>query len=109
MVENDQGLTKTYNRFHDPDELDPRIHRLRELHTAMDRAVLAAYGWTDLPTDCDFILDHQPDEDEASSRRKKPWRYRWPDPVRDEILARLLTLNATRAAQERLTGKPPRR
>ncbi len=23
MVENDEGLTKTYNRFHDPDERDP--------------------------------------------------------------------------------------
>ena len=39
-----------------------------------------------------------------SRRRKKPWRYRWPDDVRDEVLARLLELNATRAEQERLAG-----
>ena len=32
MVANQEGLTKTYNRFHDPDETDPRILRLRELH-----------------------------------------------------------------------------
>ena len=49
MVRNDEGLTKTYNRFHDPDENDPDILKLRELHAAMDRAVLAAYGWTDIP------------------------------------------------------------
>ena len=58
MVENDEGLTKTYNRFHDPDETDPAIARLRELHAAMDRAVLDAYGWTDISTDCDFLLDY---------------------------------------------------
>ncbi len=51
MVRNDEGLTKTYNRFHDPDERDPDILKLRELHAAMDRAVLDAYGWTDLQPD----------------------------------------------------------
>ena len=65
----------------------------------MDRAVLDSYGWTDIPTDCDFLLDY--DIDEANwGRKKKPYRYRWPDPVRDEILARLLALNAERAAEE---------
>ena len=42
MVRNNEGLTKTYNRFHDPDERDPDILKLRELHDAMDRAVLDA-------------------------------------------------------------------
>jgi hypothetical protein len=31
-----------------------------------------------------------------SGRRKLPWRYRWPDAVRDDVLARLLALNAER-------------
>jgi hypothetical protein len=31
MIRNDEGLTKTYNRFHDPDERSPAILRLREL------------------------------------------------------------------------------
>src|SRR5262249_12779868 len=44
MVRNDEGLTKTYNRFHDPDERSEDILRLRELHGGMDRAVLDAYG-----------------------------------------------------------------
>jgi hypothetical protein len=103
MVRNDEGLTKTYNRFHDPDERDPEILRLRELHAAMDKAVLDAYGWTDIPTACDFFLDYEVDEEEWGNRRK-PWRYRWPDEVRDEVLARLLELNAQRAAAEARSG-----
>jgi hypothetical protein len=59
MVENDEGLTKTYNRFHDPNEQDPRIERLRALHADMDRAVLDAYGWHDVPTGCEFLLDYE--------------------------------------------------
>ncbi|MEI6396122.1 MAG: hypothetical protein WCT12_34080, partial [Verrucomicrobiota bacterium] len=38
MVRNNEGLTKTYNRFHDPEETAPDILRLRDLHAAMDRA-----------------------------------------------------------------------
>ena len=33
------------------------------------------------------------------------WRYRWPDEVRDEVLARLLKLNAERAEEERIAGR----
>jgi hypothetical protein len=117
MVRHNEGLTTTYNRFHDPDELDrPTSARLRELHAAMDRAVLDAYGWTDLRPTCEFLLDYEepePDDDSAPARRrKKPWRYRWPDDTRDEVLARLLELNATRAKQEAATAllaSPPAR
>jgi hypothetical protein len=67
----------------------------------MDRAVLDAYGWHDIATDCEFILDYEIDEEEeGNSRRKKPWRYRWPNDIRDEVLARLLELNAERAKEE---------
>lgn len=115
MVRNDQGLTATYNRFHDPEETDPEILQLRALHTAMDRAVLAAYGWADVPTDCTFLLDYE-DEDEddeaetgGKRRKKKPWRYRWPDEVRDDVLARLIDLNQKRAAEERRLGIAPQK
>jgi hypothetical protein len=108
MIRNNEGLTKTYNRFHDPDERSPDILKLRELHAAMDRAVLDAYGWTDLKPTCEFLLDYEEDEDEdetgGARRRKKPWRYRWPDDFRDEVLARLLELNRQRAEEERLSG-----
>lgn len=99
-----EGLTKTYNRFHDLEETSADIQKLRELHAVMDRAVLDAYGWTDIPTDCEFLLDYDIDEDEGPSRRKKPHRYRWPDDVHDEVLARLLALNAERAAAEQRSG-----
>jgi hypothetical protein len=74
----------------------------------MDRAVLDAYGWTDIPTDCDFFLDYEIDE-ETWGDKKKPYRYRWPDAVRDEVLARLLDLNQKRYQEEvaaGLHGKP---
>jgi hypothetical protein len=107
MVKNDEGMTKTYNRFHDPSETSPEIKELRELHAAMDRAVLDAYGWRELGPRCEFLLDYE-DEDgndeSGTSRRKKPWRYRWPDEFRDEVLARLLELNKQRAEEERLSG-----
>jgi hypothetical protein len=36
----------------------------------------------------------------TGSHRKLPWRYRWPGAVRDEVLARLLALNAERYEEE---------
>lgn len=103
MIKNNEGLTATYNRFHDPDEENPNIFRLRELHAAMDCAVLDAYGWTDIQTKCEFLLDYEEEEDGEENgprRRKKPWRCRWPDEIRDEVLARLLDLNRQRALEE---------
>ena len=104
MFHNNEGLTKTYNRFHDPECRDIEIATLRKLHTEMDRAVLDAYSWDDIPTDCDFLLDYEIDQ-EKWGKRKKPYRYRWPDEIRDEVLARLLALNAERAREERLAGR----
>ena len=103
MVRNDEGLTKTYNRFHDPDRRDPEIAKLRELHADMDRVVLDAYGWSEIPTDCEFLLDYEIDEEDWGNK-KKPYRYRWPDEVREEVLARLLELNAERAREEARSG-----
>ena len=105
MVENDEGMTRIYNRFHDIYETDPRIMELRKLHAALDRAVLDAYGWTDIAPECKFILDYEIDE-ATWGGKKKPYRYRWPDTVRDEVLARLLTLNAERAAAQVRAGVP---
>ena len=103
MVRNNEGLTKTYNRFHDLDERAPDILKLRELHAAMDRAVLDAYGWTDISIDCEFLLDYEIEEEEWGNK-KKPYRYRWPDEVRNDVLARLLELNAERAKEEARSG-----
>ena len=40
-------------------------------------------------------------ESEKESDKKRFWRYRWPDEIRDEVLGRLIALNAMRAEQER--------
>ncbi len=111
MVRNNEGLTKTYNRFHDPEERSLDILKLRDLHAAMDAAVLTTYGWADLipKCTCEFLLDYEDEEDDESEgkarKRKKPWRFRWPDEIRDEVLARLLKLNAERAKEEELAGQ----
>jgi hypothetical protein len=72
----------------------------------MDRIVLDAYGWTDIQPTCEFLLDYEDEEDEETGprRRKKPWRFRWPNEIRDEVLARLLDLNRVRAEEEQLSG-----
>ena len=146
MVNNNEGLTSTYNRFHDPAETSSDLLELRRLHGEMDQAVLAAYGWGDgappgpLNSPCGFGLDYLDLEDDAQlpddlqeridsgelffweadvacafeaqvraygavkGKKKLPWRYRWPDDVRDDVLARLLALNAERYAEEVAQG-----
>jgi hypothetical protein len=103
MVDGNEGLTTTYNRFHDPNEDSPDIRRLRELHDAMDRAVLDSYGWKDIRPVCDFFaeFENEEDEDETGGPKNKKYRYRWPEPIHDEVLARLLELNRQRAEEER--------
>ena len=103
MVRNDEGLTRTYNRFHDPSERDPEIEALRELHVAMDRAVLDAYGWSNIPSDYEFLLDYEIDEEEWGNK-KRPYRFRWPDEVRDRVISLLLELNAERVSDEVTSG-----
>lgn len=96
MVENDQGMTKIYNRFHDPVERSPGILRLRELHSAMDLAVLAAYGWDDLAARAEPLFLDETNEDDHTYQG----RLFWPSDFRDEVLARLLVLNSERGKVE---------
>ncbi len=96
MIDRDEGLTRTYNRFHDPRETAADIVRLRALHTAMDHAVLRAYGWDDLiPRAVPEFLDEATEPEFTYQNR-----LFWPAPLRDEVLARLLTLNATRHTED---------
>lgn len=100
MVERGEGLTKTYNRFHDRGQNAPHIARLRELHSEMDAAVLRAYGWDDLAEMAhpEFI------EQDADEGKQAKTRFDWPSEFKDEVLARLLALNAERAEAERAAG-----
>jgi hypothetical protein len=103
MVEHNEGLTKTYNRFHDPDERGEDIVRLRELHADMDRAVLRAYGWDDLAERAEPVFLDETNEDDHTYQG----RLFWPSAFRDEVLARLLALNASRHAEELRLGLAP--
>jgi hypothetical protein len=92
MLDSHEGLTKTYNRFHDPDETSENIQKLRQLHAELDNAVAAAYGWTDLD------LGH------GFHETKQGTRYTISEPARREVLARLLKLNHERYAEEVAKG-----
>ncbi len=88
MFENQEGLTDTYNRFHNPDETAADITRLRALHIEMDKAVAAAYGWGELDLEYGF--------------RETPQglRFTTSEQARWEVLDRLLALNYQRHAEE---------
>jgi len=88
MLSRQDGLTKTYNRFHDPGESSADIRKLRDLHVEMDKAVASAYGWTDLD------LDH------GFHETKQGIRFTISESARREVLARLLELNHERYAEE---------
>ncbi|MGA4643458.1 Eco57I restriction-modification methylase domain-containing protein [Limisphaera sp. 4302-co] len=82
MLARSRGLTKTYNLFHDPACTDGDIVRLREMHTEMDRAILACYGWEDVDLRHDF---YQNDRGQM--------RYTVSPEARRELLRRLLDWN----------------
>ncbi len=86
MIRTNLGLTKTYNRVHNPDEHDRDIVRLRELNVELDHAVRGAYGWNDLP------LDHHHWETPQGMRLTVS------PAAKDELLDRLLELNHERYA-----------
>jgi hypothetical protein len=99
MITLDAGMTEFYGYFHDPENATASVVNVRELHDSMDRAVLDAYGWTDIKPKCEFIPEFD-DEDENDDDKPTKYRYRWPDEVRDEVLARLLELNRKRGIAE---------
>ena len=92
MATSNEGLTKSYNRFHDTEELATDIQRLRDLHVEMDIAVAAAYGWSDLD------LGH------GFHETKQGTRFTISESARREVLARLLKLNHERYAEEVAEG-----
>jgi hypothetical protein len=92
MLARQEGLTKSYNRFHDPDESAPDIAELRTLHVEKDEAVARAYGWDDLHLGHGF---HQ---------TKQGLRSTITEAARREVLGRLLRLNHERHAEEVAAG-----
>ena len=97
MLDRQEGLTKTYNRVHDPGDHSDDIDRLRDVHITLDHAVRDAYGWSDLD------LGH------GFHETKFGVRFTFAPVPRQEVLDRLLELNQERYAEEvrqGLHGKP---
>lgn len=92
MLARREGLTATYNRFHDRGEKSDDIGRLRMLHVEMDQAVAAAYGWGDMDLGHGFHATKQGE------------RYTLSEPTRREVLDRVLALNRARYADEVAKG-----
>lgn len=92
MLSRQLGLTKTYNLFHNPACTEADIVRLHELQAAMDRGILACYGWTDLDPGHGF-----------HTNERGQMRYTISPTTRREVLRRLLALNLDIAAREAVT------
>jgi hypothetical protein len=91
MLRRNLGLTKLYNLVNDPaiaDSADPDVARLRQIHVELDHAVMAAYGWDDVPLDHGF----------HTYRQMQRWTVS--PTARVEILDRLLEENHRRAAAQ---------
>jgi len=96
MLRRDLGLTKLYNLVNDPDVADSSdvdVARMRQIHVDLDHAVMAAYGWEDVPLDHGF----------HTYRQMTRWTVS--PAARVEILDRLLEENHRRAALQ--GGAPP--
>ena len=95
MLRRDLGLTKLYNLVNDPDitdSVDADVARLRQIHVELDEAVMAAYGWGDVPLEHGF----------HTYRQMRRWTVS--PTARVEILDRLLEENHRRA---RAQGEAP--
>ncbi len=92
MLDRPEGLTDSYNRFHDRGDASADIARLRALHVEMDQAVAGAYGWSDLDLGHGFHATKQGE------------RYTISESARRTVLDRLLVLNHQRYAEEVAAG-----
>ncbi|MFH1531497.1 MAG: DNA methyltransferase [Pseudomonadota bacterium] len=106
MLANNEGLTKTYNRFHNPEDKTPGIVRLRALHVEMDNAVRDAYGWSDLDLEHGWLKSVTVTEKKnrktgkVEKKEKEDWRYTISERAKGEVLRRLLALNHERYEEE---------
>ncbi|MEI8165189.1 MAG: type IIL restriction-modification enzyme MmeI [Chloroflexales bacterium] len=100
MLTRQEGLTKTYNRFHSPDERSDDIAELRRLHVALDEAVAAAYGWGGPSTGSGQALELG----HGFHQTKQGLRYTISEAARRAVLDGLLALNHQRYAEEVAEG-----
>jgi hypothetical protein len=101
------GLTKTYNRFHDPNDTAIDIQQLRELHIQMDYAVMKAYGWVEQLRITNYELGVEGEQFPLAHgfhQTKQGLRFTISETARRDILDRLLALNHQRYAEEVKAG-----
>lgn len=83
------GLTKIYNKFHNPNYSDKSIDLLREKQVLIDIEVLRLYNWSDINLDHNFYeVSYLPENDRV--------RFTMSENSRVEILRRLSELNQSR-------------
>jgi hypothetical protein len=82
------GFTSVFNHMSDKDDQSNTAIAIRSHRSAIDKAVAAAYGWTDLD------LGH------GFHDTKQGVRFTISEPARREVLQRLLKLNHERYAEE---------
>jgi hypothetical protein len=97
MVDENVGLTITYNRLKDPACDDARILDLRTLHEEMDRKVLEAYSDGD-PDGRWLEVEVPPFCPMSDDDKKKLEKFE------DAVIDRLFVLNAKRAEEEKIKG-----
>ncbi|EMM3428754.1 type IIL restriction-modification enzyme MmeI [Klebsiella aerogenes] len=91
------GLTNLYNRFHDDNERDPCIEKLRVLQRDIDSSIANSYGWHDLNLEHGFHeVPYLPENDRV--------RFTISDAARIEVLQRLSKLNHLRYQEELAAG-----
>lgn len=87
------GLTKLYNRFHNANDGDRRIERLREQHRVIDAAIMCAYGWEDIDLGHGYHIQPNLAENDRV-------RFTISDAARSEVLRRFTELNRRRYQDE---------
>ncbi|MGP2427151.1 Eco57I restriction-modification methylase domain-containing protein [Yersinia bercovieri] len=97
MVNENQGMTKFYNAFHNPAISSPSLSELRKLQVKINLAVLHAYGFDDLDFNHDF-------HEVAYLPEGKNIRYTISEFAREELLYRLANLNRIRHEEEQRKG-----
>lgn len=93
MVNENQGMTKFYNAYHNPAISSPLLSELRKLQVKINLAVLHAYGFDDLDLNHDF-------HEVAYLPAGKNIRYTISEFAREELLYRLANLNKVRHEEE---------
>lgn len=89
MLRRSFGITALYNLVNSPHvRRDADVDHVRSIHVSIDEAVMAAYGWTDIPLEHGF----------HTYRQMERWTVS--PAARIEILDRLLEENHQRAAIE---------